>query len=192
MSSQQATGGRLVTVMRLVVALWLLPVPALYAMDFPKFVHDIQCGLQTDFNLSANFLYEGFFHCSTVLQSIEYADSKNIKIVDDISGVSYIAPLDEQDDAIVVVKLKNEYNDYIFFPRVSSDSSISVEEEDSQRNLFYLENDISWTPVGRRYIVDLYCSKYGYLKKQVDVTLRITLSGKSAQLWLPENQVFFR
>jgi hypothetical protein len=127
-----------------------------------------------------------------VLQHIDYAASKNLKIIADMSGCSYITSLDTEDDAIVIVNLKKEHDDYFFFPRVSSDASITVVEEEDKKILFYLENDTSWTPIGRRYFINLYCSKYGYLKKQFDVTLRITLSGKSAQLWLPGNQVFFR
>ena len=58
--------------------------------------------------------------------------------------------------------------------------------------LFRLRGDAGWTPIGRRYLLDLSCCEHNDTLHQFPVTLIIVLRGQWAQLWLPGGAAFFR
>jgi hypothetical protein len=117
---------------------------------------------------------------------------ENCEIRSDDGTVSYIVPKDPAQIAILRVTLKKDFDDYVFFPRVSKESEVLVCENRMINVLFRLQGHEDWTPVGRRYLLNLSCCEHNEDQSQFYVNLLIVLRGPWAQLWLPGNAVFFR
>lgn len=136
--------------------------------------------------------FDGFYDVTTVTQEIDLAGSVNCEVRQDDSGRSFIAPRDPEQLAIVRVTILKDFDDYVFFPRVSPGSEVLVCENAPENVLFRLSSAEGWTPLGRRYLLDLTSSEHGGLPKQFHLPLLVILRGPWAQLWLPGGKVFFR
>lgn len=143
------------------------------------------------FASNAEYKFDGFYKSSTVEQSIKFRESTNFKI-EDQNGIDVITPESPDDPAVIVLTMKKEYNDYVFFPRVTQGAQVFVIESTPREVLFHLEGQSAWTPMARRYFINLRHSKYGFEDKQIELSIKVVLCGKDAQLWLPGGKVFFR
>lgn len=136
--------------------------------------------------------FEGFYDTTTVTQEIDLAGSVNCEVRQDESGQSFLTPRDPEKMALVRVTILKDFNEYVFFPRVSPGSEVLVCEDTPKNILFRLSSTEGWTPLGRRYLLDLTCGEHGDLRKQYHQPLLVVLRGPWAQLWLPGGKVFFR
>lgn len=151
------------------------------------------CVVSRHAGLTPAYRFEGFFPASTVPQTVDLAGAENCELRRDEQGRAFLAPRDPGRRAVVRITLKKEFDDYVFFPRVSKGSAVLVCEASPENVLFRLEgSDAGWTPLGRRYLLDLSSCEHGAAPHQVDVGLLVVLRGPWAQLWLPADAVFFR
>lgn len=156
------------------------------------FFRGAQCLVLRHDALFPQHRFDGFYDTTTVTQEIDLAGSVNCEVRQDESGKSFIAPRDPEKLAIVRVTILKDFNDYVFFPRVSQGSEVLVCENTPENILFRLSSGQGWTPLGRRYLLDLACGEHGDLRKQYHLPLLVVLRGPWAQLWLPGGTVFFR
>lgn len=141
--------------------------------------------------LNPDFRFEGFLDCSTVPQDIDYAQSTNWTSKQE-NGNIFLTPTDPSKPAFIRIRLKKEFDEYIFYPRVAEGGEVYVCEATPLNVLFRLGDESSWTPLERRYMINLGGVEFGYVTKQIFVELIVVLRGQRAQLWLPAGKAFFR
>lgn len=141
--------------------------------------------------LRPSFRFAGFFDTSTVPQEILYTDSVNWVLRQE-GGHAYLAAADPAQLAIIRVRLRKDFDTYVIFPRVAGGGAVSVAEATPDAVLFRLRGDANWTPLSRRYLLNLRCVTGGERRQQIPVDLVFILQGKNAQLWLNDEKLVFR
>lgn len=136
--------------------------------------------------------FEGFFTTTTVEQRFSLEDMNNCQINYDNSNVAYISLQDPKKIGTFRVTIDKDFDDYVFFPRVSQGSEVIVCEGRMENMLFRLRGEDGWTPIGRRYLLNLSCCEHNTTLHQFPVTLTIVLQGQWSQVWLPAGAIFFR
>lgn len=154
--------------------------------------HATHCLLSEHAMLWPKYRFEGFFKTSTVEQTFSIDAMENCEMRADENQPAYVTPRDPEKLATLQVTISKDFDDYVFFPRVSKGSEVLVCENDILHVLFRLRGGEGWTPIGRRYLLDLSCSEHGEEQRQFPVTLILVLRGPWAQVWLPGGAVFFR
>lgn len=152
----------------------------------------LSCMFTRQWGQSPRYKFDGFFTTSTVKQSINTSESENCVIRRDEEGLSFITLIDPKKIGIIRVNITKEFDDYIFYPRVSQGSEVLVCESSPENVLLRLASQDGWTPLGRRYVLNLSCCEHGAVQQQIQVSLLIILRGEWAQLWIPAGMVFFR
>jgi len=159
---------------------------------FQTFIHPLTCFVKSLAPSNPITRFDGFYTSSTVPQKIDYAKSINIQIKNE-GDRNLICPADPNFPAILYVTITKDFNDYIFFPRVSSGADVLVCEPSYPfKILFRLGGQKDFTPIANRYLLDLKCSSDGTINQRIDTQLMIILGGKWSQLWLSGGHIFFR
>lgn len=139
----------------------------------------------------------GLFNCTNVVQHIDNLHNKNVLIEKqpDYPGYNTIRPEDESQPAVFRVVVRRDRSGVMLLPRfVGRDCRVQIFQirDELKRKLFDLRGSSdSWTPVGRRYEVNLGCVENGDTDPVSDVVLEVILTGKWTQLWALDRDVFF-
>ncbi|WP_043602375.1 hypothetical protein [Solidesulfovibrio magneticus] len=136
--------------------------------------------------------FEGFFKTTTVEQAVAIQAMENCELRLGDDQIPYVTPRDPGKLALLHVRIRKDFDEYVFFPRVSKNSEVLVCEDNILNVLFRLKGEEDWTPIGRRYLLDLSCCEHGEEPRQFSVNLVIVLRGPWAQVWLPGEKAFFR
>lgn len=183
---RSAAGTRLAQ--RIVFGAALLGLGALVAA-YPSFPQSVWC------NLVAPFLDSGtgqttLLRCSNVRQEILARENLE-QTPAEVPGWTVLRPSQTDRPAELIVKIKKDRDQVLFYPRLSGpEAFVEVWEANTATRLTHIAGQTGWNPIGEQHRVCLYCAADGWLQ-DYDVTLKLVLSGRWTQVWMKDNQIFF-
>ncbi|GFK92714.1 hypothetical protein NNJEOMEG_00541 [Fundidesulfovibrio magnetotacticus] len=128
--------------------------------------------------------------CSNLRQSVQNVDNL-VEETSEVSGWTLLRPADPSRPGQIVLKVKKDRQDCIFYPRMSgAEAFVEVWEDGQPKRLAAATGAAAWSPIGRQHVVELYCAENG-ARQDIDVNLRIVLNGRWAQLWMKDGRILF-
>ena len=158
--------------------------------------HKIYCGSVLPL-VTWSPITTGLFLCSNVTQSIKPEYSKNISLLPqpEHPGFSVYSPLDNSQPAVFRMVVKRDRPLMYIFPRTNGvDCRVQVYEvrDELKRKLFDVRGDKNgWSPIGKRYELNIGCVEDGVNSEVFDVVLEFVLTGKWSQIWVHNHVVLF-
>lgn len=138
----------------------------------------------------------GFFSCSNVVQAVKTDYSRNMDVGPEEGqpGFQVYRPRDGAQPAVFRMTVKRDRQFMFFFPRLQGDDSrIEVYEvaDEFKRKLITVRGDKLWSPIGRRYELNLGCVEHGLNSEAYDVVLEFVLVGRWTQIWAKDLAILF-
>ena len=173
------------------VCQWAISLAVLAAVvgAYPNFLQCFWCNMVVPF-MDSKIGLTHLLDCSNVRQEV-LSRENIVEEPADVAGWTICRPADPSRAAVVIVKVKKDREHVIFYPRMSGlETFAEVWEAGQPTRLVRVSGIAVWSPIGEQHSVRLMCAEKGW-HNDYDVTLRLVLFGRWAQIWIKDGRIFF-